>query len=100
MHIPITRRIRSIVNKSLVRCHWGCEVEPRHPTLFFHSILYFYQFIYLFIDIIHSHSKAFGLLNIALMTANHEFPIELMHSVASHIRVFVSDNVPFDGHFV
>ena len=27
-------------------------------------------------------------------------PIELMHSVASRICVFVFDNVPFDGHFV
>ena len=69
-------------------------------VVFFHSILYFYKFIYLFIDIVHSHSKTLGLLNIALMKANHALPIELMLSVASHIRVFVFDNVPFDGHFV
>ena len=45
-------------------------------------------------------SKPFWLLNIALMTANNVYHIELMHSVASRISVFVFDNVPFDEHFV
>ena len=35
-----------------------------------------------------------------LMTLTNAYPIELMHSVASRICVFVFDNVPFDGHFV
>ena len=35
MHIGITRRIRSIVDETLVRCHGGCEFEPRHCTLYF-----------------------------------------------------------------
>ena len=59
MHIPITRRIRSIVNASLVHCHGGCEFEPRDRTLFFVCFFRFYIFInlyiYLFIDIIHNH---------------------------------------------
>ena len=60
MHIPITRTIRSIVDESLVHCQRGCEFEHRHRTLFllcvFLSILYLYQFIYLFVhvDIIHN----------------------------------------------
>ena len=53
MHIPITRRIRSIVDESLVHCHRGCEFESRHFTLFFVFFM-FYQFIYLFKDIIHN----------------------------------------------
>ena len=35
MHIQITRRIRRIVDKSLVHCHGGCEFEPRHSTKVF-----------------------------------------------------------------
>ena len=53
------RRIRSIVDELFVHCHRGCEFEPRHRTLFFcmcvFTILYFYQFIYLFKDIIHNY---------------------------------------------
>ena len=45
-------------------------------------------------------SKPFGLPNIALMTEKNAYLIELMHSVASRICVFVFDNVLFDGHFV
>ena len=37
--------------------------------------------------------KTFGLLNIALMTANNAYPIELMNLVAFRICVFVFDNV-------
>ena len=32
MHLPITSRIRSIVDKSLVHCHRGCEFESRRRT--------------------------------------------------------------------
>ena len=55
MHIPITRRIRSIVDESLVHCHRGCQFEPHHHTLFFVCIFRFYTFINLFKDIIHYH---------------------------------------------
>ena len=54
MHIPITRRIRSVVDESLVHC----QFEFRHRTLFFFVFFFdfiFYQFIYLFKDIIHNH---------------------------------------------
>ena len=33
-------------------------------------------------------------------SARRPVHIELMHSVTSHICVFVFDNVPFVGHFV
>ena len=58
MHTPITMRTRSIVDELLVHCHGGYEFKPRQRTfyVFYFSILYFYQFvnlfIYLFIDII------------------------------------------------
>ena len=102
MHIPITRRIRSIVDESLVYCHRGCEFDTCYRTLFFLCYFPFYIFINLFIYLNNFIiiSKPFGLLNIALMTANNAYPIELMHSVASRICVIVFDNVPFDGHFV
>ena len=93
------------MDESLVHCHRGCEFEYGHHTLFlcvFFRFYIFYQFIYLF-DlkyIIHNYFKPFGLMNIALMTANKAYPIELMHSVASLICVFVFDSVPFDGYFV
>ena len=32
------------------------------------------------------------------MTANNAYPIELVHSVASHICVFMFDNVSFHEH--
>ena len=38
-----TRRIRSIVDKSLVHCHIGCEFEPRHSTMLFFFYFIFYQ---------------------------------------------------------
>ena len=44
-------------------------------------------------------SKPFGLSNIALMTEKNAYHIELMHSVASRICVFVFDNVLFDFSF-
>ena len=44
----------SIVDESLVHCHRGCEFEPSLFFVLFFSILYFYQFIYLFKDIIHN----------------------------------------------
>ena len=34
------RRIRSIVDKSLVHCHRGCEFEPRHSTMLFFFIFF------------------------------------------------------------
>ena len=43
---------------------------------------------------------AFRLLSITLMTANSTYPIELMHSVACRMCIFVFANVPFKGHFV
>ena len=92
MHLPITSRIRSIVDKSLVHCLRGCEFEPRRRT--FLSILYIYQFIYLEVLFKIIIKKPFGLIDIALMIASNAYPIELMHSVASRIRVFVFDNVP------
>ena len=93
MHIPITRRIRRVVDESLVHCHRGCELEPCQHTFFVFSIIYFYQFIYLFKDKTHNHFQTIWLLNIALMTTNTAYPIELMHLVASCICVFVFDNV-------
>ena len=66
MHIPITRRIRSIVVESLVHCHRGCEFELlRQRTFFYNFILYYLKISFITI------SKQFGLLNIALMTANN-----------------------------
>ena len=84
------------------------EVASSNPVtppcvFFFVFVFRFYifmnKFIYLKIKFIII-SKPFWLLNIALMTANDAYPIELMHSVASRICVFVFDNVQFDGHFV
>ena len=70
--------------------------KTHHCTLFLcvcFSILYFINlFIYLkklFIII----SKPFGLLNIALMTANNAHPIELMHSVASYVFSCLMDTL-------
>ena len=40
MHIPITIRIRSIVDESLVHCYRGCEFEPRHFTFLFIFSIY------------------------------------------------------------
>ena len=85
IQLPITSRIRSIVH-----CHRGCEFEPRRRTFLW--ILYLHQFIYLEVLFIIIISKPFGLINIALMIASNAYPIELMHSVASHICVFVFDN--------
>ena len=84
MHILITRRIRSIVDESLV----VLSSSPVNAAFFLNFQLYI--FINLFIY-----------FSIALMTANNANPIELMHSVASRTEcVIVFDNVPFDGHFV
>ena len=33
MHIPVTRRIRSIVDEPLVHCRRACKYEPRHRTV-------------------------------------------------------------------
>ena len=58
MHTPITRRIRSIVDESLVHCHRGCEFDPRHRALFLCVCVFFdviFLSIYLFKDIIHKH---------------------------------------------
>ena len=90
MHKPITSRIRSIVDGSLVHCHLRSEFESCHRTLWFFFVFFFYfmfLFIYLFLDIIHIISKLFWWINIALMTANNAYPIELMHSVVSRIYV-------------
>ena len=55
MHKPITSRIRSIADGSLVHCH-GRSESRRRPCVFFS---FFFDFIfllmYLFIDIIHYH---------------------------------------------
>ena len=86
------------MDQSLVHCHRICEFEPRHRTLFFvcfFPIIYFYQFIYLFKDIFQNNFQT-----ITLTTQNNKYPIEVIHSVASRICVFVYDNVPFDEHFV
>ena len=99
MHMPITRRIRSIVDESLVHCHRGCAFEPCVLCVFLRFYIFINLIIYLKILFIIV-SKPFGLLNIALKTANNAYPIELMHSVASRVCVFVFDNVPFDVHFV
>ena len=40
MDTQISRRIRSIVDKSLVHCHRGCEFEPRHSNILFYLIFY------------------------------------------------------------
>ena len=47
IHIQITRRIRSIVDKSLVHCHRGCEFEPRHSTMLFYFFLIYFFINYL-----------------------------------------------------
>ena len=94
MHIPIARNLR-IVDNLLVHYHGGCELGPRQRIMFFFD----FEF-YLFIDLFHNHFQSFGLLNIALMTANNTNPIELMYSVTSRIHVFVLDTVEFDGQFV
>ena len=46
MYIPITRRIRSIVDGSLVLCHGGCEFESRHRTVLFFCVCFFFIFFY------------------------------------------------------
>ena len=57
MHIPITRKIRSIVDEALVHCHRGLEFELRHFNLFF-FVFFFLCFINIFMncfkDIIHN----------------------------------------------
>ena len=59
------------------------------PCLFFSFFFFDFIFllIYLFIDTIHYHFQHFRLMNIALMTANNAYPIELMHPVVSRIYV-------------
>ena len=89
---------RSIVDESLVHCHRGCEFEPVTGAVSCFSSGFFYfdffRVFCLFIDIFHNHLQA-------IWAAEYFFnPIELMHSVASCICVFVFDNVLFDGHFV
>ena len=94
MHIPITSRIRSIVDERLTAV---IEVASSNPvTLPF----YFHQFIYLFIDIIHNHFQSIWVAEYRSNDSNNAYPIALMHSVSSRICVFVFDNVPFNGHFV
>ena len=95
MHIPIRRRFRSIVDESPVHCHRGCEFEPRHLPSFFDFI--FYQFIYLTIN---NHFKHIWVAEYRFNDSKNAYPIELMHSVASRVWVFVFDNVLFDGRFV
>ena len=60
--------------------------------LFFFFVFFFFDFIcllvYLFIYIIHYRFQIISLINIALITANNAYPIELMHSVVS--RTYVS----------
>ena len=60
MHIPITRRIRRIVDESLDHCQRDYEFEPHHPTLFvfFVCILFIFLSIYLFIDVIMSNFQS------------------------------------------
>ena len=53
MHKPITSRIRSKVDGSLVHCHGSSEFESRHRTPFFFDFMFL--LIYLSIDIIHNH---------------------------------------------
>ena len=57
VHKPITSRIRSIVDGSLVHCHGRSEFESRHRYLIFFRFFFGFIFllIYLFIDIIHRH---------------------------------------------
>ena len=80
------------MDESLVHSHGGCEFEPRHCTSFFITV-YFYLCINLCncLNIIY---------NKFLIISVSGFPIELMHSVASRICVFVFANVPFKKHFV
>ena len=84
------------MDESLVHC----QFDPRHCTLFF--FFFFFDLYYLFISRYNCLKiiKPFGLLNIALLTANNAYHTESMHSVASRICVFAFDNVPFDGHLV
>ena len=100
MHIPITRRIRSIVDESHVPVIQVASSNPVTVPCFFFSILYFYQFIYIFKDIIHNHLQTIWVAENRFNDTNNAYPIELMRSVASRICIFVFDNVPFDGHFV
>ena len=44
MHNPITRRMRSIVDRSFANCHGGCEFEPHHCTF----LCFFFRF-YIFL---------------------------------------------------
>ena len=56
MHIPITRKNRSIVDEALVHCHRGWEFELRHFNLFFVCVFLclINLFMNLFKDIIHN----------------------------------------------
>ena len=94
------KRFRSILVESLVHCHGGCEFEPRHRTLLFYSILYFYQFRYNCLTIIHNAFQTIYVSVDRFNVSKKAYPIELVHSVTSRVCVLVFANVPFDGHFV
>ena len=104
MHKPITSRIRSIVDGSLVHCHGRSEFESRHRILCCFFFVFFFVFIilliYLFIDIIHYHFQTISLDKYRLNDCKQCIPYSVAaFSGISHIRS-VFDNVPFDRHFV
>ena len=68
----------------------GASSNPVTVPCFSFSFFFFFRF-YIFINLFFFRfiiiSKPFRLINIALMTANNAYPIELMHSVVSRIYV-------------
>ena len=108
MQKPIIMRTRSIVDGSLVHCHGACEIESRHGIFFFFffffsfffSILYFYQSIYLFIDICHNHFQTIFVAVYRYNDCKQYIPnLVGVFSGISHMHsMFDTGNVPFDGH--
>ena len=85
------------------------EVASLNPVTMPHFIIFFFRY-YIFINlsihrynclnIIHNHFQTIWVAVYRFNGSNNTYPIELTHSVASRICVFVFNNVPFDGHFV
>ena len=106
MHKPITSRIRSIVDGSLVHCHGSSEFESclRTLCLFVFFVFFFFVFIilliYLFIDIIHYHFQTISLDKYRFNDCKQCIPywVDALSGI-SHIGSLF-DNVPFDGHFI
>ena len=90
----------SVVGESLVHCWRVCEFIPHHHTIFIFFFVYFLIFLYNCLNTMPNHFQNFSVAKHSFMKANSPYPIELTHSVASHISVVLFANAQLKGHFV